>query len=210
MASGFVVISLPPVLDFQPAARTLEELAGPAPAIVSQPDLRRLLEAASGNSPFLARVMLKEAAFLPELLTRGPVDVLAALNAEVLAVADLDDETSAMRSLRVAKRRAALAIGLADIGGQFDVMTVTQALTRFADSCVTGAVRFLLQRAAKTSGKTGATPQALEQDTGLIILAMGKMGAFELNYSSDTDLIVFYEEERFPFTQRGEKRIAAV
>ena len=211
MVSGFFAASaLPPLFDSQRASRTLDELAGLAPAILEQADVRALLEAVSGNSPFLARTMLKEAAFLPELFRRGPEDVLASLNAEALAVAGLDDEISVMRALRIAKRRAALAIALADISGQFEVMAVTQALTRFADACVGGALRFLLLRAAKASGETGASPEKLEQDTGLVVLAMGKMGALELNYSSDIDLVVFYEEERFPLTQRGEKRLAAV
>ena len=210
MSASFVAGSaLPPLFDSGRAARTMAELsASRAFDLQQQPDMRRLLEAASGNSPFLARAMLKESTFLPELFAQGPERVLAALNAETLAVADLQDDASVMRVLRIAKRRAALAIALADISSQFDVMAVTAALTRFADSCVIGALRFLLTRAAK--GLDDTTPDGLEQNTGLVILAMGKMGAGELNYSSDIDLVVFYEEERFPFTQRGDKRSAAV
>ena len=37
-------------------------------------------------------------------------------------------------------------------------------------------------------------------------MAMGKLGGLELNYSSDIDLVVFYEEEKFPFLLRGDKR----
>src|ERR1043166_8635094 len=122
MVSAFFAAStLPPLFDSERANRTLDELAGLAPAVLEQPDFRRLLEAASGNSPFLSRAILKEAGFLPELLSRGPEDVLASLNAGALAVAGFDDEVGAMRALRIAKRRAALAIGLADISGQFDV-----------------------------------------------------------------------------------------
>ena len=44
--------------------------------------------------------------------------------------------------------------------------------------------------------------ERLEAETGLIVLAMGKYGAYELNYSSDIDLIVFYDTERFPFARR--------
>ncbi|MGZ5178638.1 MAG: bifunctional [glutamine synthetase] adenylyltransferase/[glutamine synthetase]-adenylyl-L-tyrosine phosphorylase, partial [Burkholderiales bacterium] len=53
----------------------------------------------------------------------------------------------------------------------------------------------------------GAT---LEATTGLTVLAMGKHGAFELNYSSDIDLIVFYDPRRFPFRKRDDARGAAV
>jgi glutamate-ammonia-ligase adenylyltransferase len=115
-----------------------------------------------------------------------------------------------MRRLRIAKRRAALAIALADIGGLFDLQAVTEALTQFADACVKGALRFLLAGSVKSGGHDATSAQGLEETTGLIVLAMGKMGAFELNYSSDIDLIVFYDDDRFPFTRSGEKRIAAV
>src|SRR5262249_15930358 len=53
-------------------------------------------------------------------------------------------------------------------------------------------------------------PYQLESETGLAILAMGKYGAFELNYSSDIDLVVYYDAERFPFRKKGDARGAAV
>ena len=43
--------------------------------------------------------------------------------------------------------------------------------------------------------------RVLEATTGLTVLAMGKYGAHELNYSSDIDLVVFYDAEKFPFRQ---------
>ena len=51
---------------------------------------------------------------------------------------------------------------------------------------------------------------ALEASTGLTVLAMGKYGAFELNYSSDIDLVVFYDPRKFPFKKRDDLRGAAV
>ena len=53
-----------------------------------------------------------------------------------------------MKELRTAKRRAALAIAMADIAGAWDVNKVTGELTRFADACVGGALRFLLRAEA--------------------------------------------------------------
>src|SRR5437868_13949114 len=98
MTSSFVARSaLPPFFDSERAKRTLSELASLSPDVTEQPDLRRLLQAVSGNSPFLARAMLKESAFLPELFARGPESVLASLNAEALSVAGLDDEAAVMR-----------------------------------------------------------------------------------------------------------------
>ena len=53
-------------------------------------------------------------------------------------------------------------------------------------------------------------PEKLEDSTGLLVLAMGKYGAFELNYSSDIDLVVFYDAARFPFAKKDDPRGAAV
>ncbi|HEX2760624.1 MAG TPA: hypothetical protein VHM27_08925, partial [Rhizomicrobium sp.] len=115
-----------------------------------------------------------------------------------------------MAELRSAKRAAALAIALADIGGLWPLEEVTGALTRFAYACVQGALRFLLRQAAALHGMAEKNGAVLEATTGLTVLAMGKYGAHELNYSSDIDLVVFYDAERFPFAKRGDARGAAV
>ncbi|HXJ01281.1 MAG TPA: hypothetical protein VNH44_08650, partial [Micropepsaceae bacterium] len=211
MSSDFhQTLALPPVFEPARSARTLVELGSTAPAALGEPGFRATLEAAAGNSPYLARLMLREPAFLSELLVQGSALCLAALDAEAIAAAESADAAHVMQRLRIAKRRAALAIALADIGEVFDLEAVTGALTRFADSCVKGALRFLLADAAKAAGLSETSLQALEDGTGLIVLAMGKMGAFELNYSSDIDLVVFYDDERLPFARSGDKRVAAV
>ena len=202
--------SLAPAFDPERAARVVTELEPLAPDALGDPAFRAVIESCAGNSPYLSRLMLKESAFLSELLARGPEPCLCALDSEVLAAGGEDDAAFVMRRLRVAKRRAALAIGLADSGGLFDLEKVSARLTRFADACVAGALRFLLAAAAKSAGHAAAAPDVLEANTGLVVLAMGKMGAFELNYSSDIDLIVFYDDERFAYTRAGEKRMAAV
>ncbi|HEX3485783.1 MAG TPA: bifunctional [glutamine synthetase] adenylyltransferase/[glutamine synthetase]-adenylyl-L-tyrosine phosphorylase, partial [Micropepsaceae bacterium] len=201
---------LPPVFDPERATRTLDELAKLAPDVVGDAGFHAILRATAGNSPFLARLMLKEWAFLAELLGQGPASCLAALNADALAAAQCETIDAAMRRLRAAKRRAALAIALADITGLFDLEAVTTALTHFADCCVKGALRFLLAEAHKGTASAEIAPEDLEDSSGLIALAMGKMGAFELNYSSDIDLVVFYDEERFSLMRAGEKRMAAI
>ncbi len=115
-----------------------------------------------------------------------------------------------MARLRAAKRRAALAIALADIAGIWTLDDVTWALTAFADACVKGALRFVLHSAAARTGMTEQDGEVLEATTGLTVLAMGKYGAFELNYSSDIDLVVFYDPRKFPFKKRDDLRGAAV
>ncbi len=96
-----------------------------------------------------------------------------------------------MRLLRAAKQELALLVALADIGGVWDVVAVTEALTRFADAAVGAALRFLLSRAV-SDGKLDLT-DVEEGPSGVVVLAFGKQGARELNYSSDIDLVVFFD-----------------
>jgi glutamate-ammonia-ligase adenylyltransferase len=95
-----------------------------------------------------------------------------------------------MRALRRFKNAVALLAALTDAGGVWPVMTVTRRLSEAADAAVDGAVRFLFRLAA------GRGEWLSDKPDGYIVLAMGKYGAFELNYSSDIDLIVFYDLER--------------
>src|SRR6185312_12396609 len=98
-----------------------------------------------------------------------------------------------MRLLRGMKAEAALLIALADIGGVWPVMQAARALTELADTAVRAAVRFALLEAARNGRIVPRNADEPERDSGYIVLAMGKMGACELNYSSDIDLIVFFD-----------------
>ena len=99
----------------------------------------------------------------------------------------------AMRCLRRMKSEAALLIALCDIGGVWPVMQVTAGLTDLAVASVQSALGFLLRQEVARGRMTAADPDHPEAGSGLIVLAMGKMGAGELNYSSDIDLIVFFD-----------------
>ncbi|MBC7736069.1 MAG: glutamine-synthetase adenylyltransferase, partial [Candidatus Saccharibacteria bacterium] len=97
------------------------------------------------------------------------------------------------RDLRRAKRRVALWTGLCDLGGVWDLEAVTGALTDLADACVAVCV----ERLVEDEVRRGKLPDAIGAG-GMVVLAMGKMGAGELNYSSDIDLICLYDEGRYP------------
>src|SRR5579872_6282386 len=165
-----------------------------------------LLDAVFGNSPFLGRLAQREPGALAEYFAAGPQTVVNAATLLAGVAAHARSEAQAMKELRTARRRAALAIAMADIEGRWSVEKVTAELTRFADACVRGGLRFLLAAQAAQAGQDAVR----EEDCGLTVLAMGKYGAHELNYSSDNDLVVFYDADRFPFTKRGDPRGAAV
>ncbi len=98
-----------------------------------------------------------------------------------------------MQLLRRMKSEAALLIALCDIGGVWPVMQVTATLTDLAVASVRSALRFLLRQEAARGRLSPPDLDRPEDNSGLIVLAMGKMGAGELNYSSDIDLIVFFD-----------------
>ena len=157
------------------------------------PKTRALTEGIAAGSPYLWDLITASPARWLALLTSDPDERLSALLAETRRADGEADEAAVMRRLRLMKAEAALLIAAADIGGAWDVMKVTRALTEVADAAVAGAVRFLLCGAAREGRlvlKDRATP---ERDCGYAVLALGKMGAHELNYSSDIDLIAVFD-----------------
>jgi glutamate-ammonia-ligase adenylyltransferase len=199
---------LPHPFDSGRVERTFEQLA--AKGLVPAPEQVPLLQSAFGNSPFLARLAVRDSEFLARLLAQDIHAALREIAGRVAQAAEAELISDVMQILREAKRHAALAIALADISGAWTLEQVTAALSAFADACVGSAVRFLLREAAAKTELVSWSPAQLEAETGSIVLALGKYGARELNYSSDIDLVIFYEADRFPFRKRDNIRAAAV
>src|SRR5215813_5462811 len=156
--------------------------------------LQALIEGVADGSPYLWELAAGEPARLVALLESDPDAHLdALLGAAAADVAATADQSEAMRLLRRMKAEAALLIALCDIGGVWPVMRVTAALTDLAVASVQMALRFLLRHEAARGRIRASNPEHPEEGSGFIVLAMGKMGAGELNYSSDIDLIVFFD-----------------
>ena len=152
-----------------------------------------LLSALADHSPYLWRLCSADPARLIELFHTSPEASLELLLQSISAFwQEAQTDTEMMRLLRRAKHRAALLIALADLGGVWTVDTVTSALSSFADAAVSGALKYSLKRSALLGHLRldEADPTA---NCGLVVLALGKHGACELNYSSDVDLVVFYD-----------------
>ncbi|MFN3208550.1 MAG: bifunctional [glutamine synthetase] adenylyltransferase/[glutamine synthetase]-adenylyl-L-tyrosine phosphorylase [Roseovarius sp.] len=161
-------------------------LTGLAPALAD------LVEGTAGCSPFLQTLCLSEKDWLPEVFANPDV----AFEALMVEVGNIPPD-QAGPGLRRAKRRVALLVALADLGGVWTLQDVTGALTRFAEMAVTLALRSALLPELKRGKIPGHGEEALQDAAGMVVLAMGKMGAHELNYSSDIDLICLFDETRF-------------
>lgn len=162
--------------------------------ISTRPIIGSLVDSLAESSPYLWDLVAREPERFLRLLQANPEQHFAAsLRDHGHAAAKSKDEAGAMRQLRRMKAEAALLIALADIGGVWPVTRTAYALSELADAAVGAAVRFVLAEAGRAGRlvlRDKSNPQA---GSGYIVLAMGKMGAFELNYSSDIDLIVFYD-----------------
>jgi [glutamine synthetase] adenylyltransferase / [glutamine synthetase]-adenylyl-L-tyrosine phosphorylase len=164
--------------------------------IVRFPRVKTILSGIAEASPYLFDLLRADRARAIRLLQGDPEPHLARLIEKTCReVAAASEETAVMQSLRRMKSEAALLIALCDIGGVWPVMQVTAALTDLAVASVQAALRFLLRQEAERGRLSPPNPDHPEDDSGLVVLAMGKMGAGELNYSSDIDLIVFFDAE---------------
>ena len=158
---------------------------------------RAVLDAVFGNSPYLGRCLAQETDSLRAFLAEGPDAAFAALMADTeQALARETSQNRVMTELRRAKRRAALIAGLADIAHLWPLEKVTGALTDMAEESLHVAARYVLGAAAAQGAIELADASDPEKDSGYVILGMGKLGARELNYSSDIDLIVLYDADK--------------
>src|SRR5438552_5244544 len=158
------------------------------------PLAKTILSGIAESSPYLFDLVRTDAARLVRLLECHPEDYLPLLIEKTcLGVSAAAGEAETMQSLRRMKSEAALLIALCDIGGVWPVMRVTAALTDIAVASVQSALQYLLRQETARGKLMPPDPEAPEIGCGLIVLAMGKMGAGELNYSSDIDLIVFFD-----------------
>ncbi|MCR9115085.1 MAG: glutamine-synthetase adenylyltransferase, partial [Rhodobacteraceae bacterium] len=170
-----------------------------------RPELAELIEGAAGCSPYLKSLCEKEKAWLSSAFD----DPGAALEADMATLCEVPPDKIG-DALRQGKRRMALITGLADLAGVWSLEEVTGALTRFADRAVSLALRAALGAEIRRGKLPGMTEDDLNDAAGMVVLAMGKMGAGELNYSSDIDLICLFDETRFTEDDYHEARASFV
>ncbi|MDO1558138.1 bifunctional [glutamine synthetase] adenylyltransferase/[glutamine synthetase]-adenylyl-L-tyrosine phosphorylase [Brevundimonas sp. 2R-24] len=210
-----------PVVDAGRAARTLELLQGVADASgwvealeAGWPALSPIFAA----SPYLRRMVERRPELLGETLIAEPQARLDALLAAA-ANASLDQE-GAEGLLRRGKAGLHLLTALCDLGGVWSLDQVTGALTAYADAACQTAMAVIAAEAI-ARGKLKPPDDPTVPIPGLFGLAMGKMGAGELNYSSDIDVSIFFDPETLgaalndpldaqPFANRVAHRLAGL
>ncbi|CAH1669698.1 MULTISPECIES: bifunctional [glutamine synthetase] adenylyltransferase/[glutamine synthetase]-adenylyl-L-tyrosine phosphorylase [unclassified Chelatococcus] len=201
--------------DAEAAGRRLDDLIADvarhvpslqlAERLTQWPSARDMLLALADHSSFLWSLATADPARLLGLLNDDPETRRQRILAEVSTCwQDAEDQAALMKRLRHLRGEHALLVALADCGGLWPLELTTGALTDFADAAVGTAVRFLLKEATVAGRFAPVDPQHPEKDCGVVILALGKHGAGELNYSSDIDLVVFYDPDNVPVAGRAE------
>ncbi|CAA2140572.1 Glutamate-ammonia-ligase adenylyltransferase [Hyphomicrobium sp. ghe19] len=174
-----------------------ESACAPLAGLLSNPKVESLLKGVFDGSPYLAALANRDLVRLARILGEPPETRFAKATEELIAaMREAPDLIAAKRVLRIYKSEVALLTALADLAGVWPVMTVTRTLSECADAAVASAVRFLFRIASARGQWKPLDSDEPEQQSGYFVLAMGKHGAFELNYSSDIDLTVFFDRDK--------------
>lgn len=150
------------------------------------------LDRLTANAPFLARLAELHSGDVTRFLGEGTDAALAAV-----AQPPVDDDI--MAGLRHWRGRVALLLALGDLSGEHDVATTTRHLSAFADAACDAAL---------AAAFAERVPD--EEARGLAVIALGKLGSHELNYSSDIDPILIFDPETMPRRSRDDPTEAAV
>ncbi len=199
------MMRMPRPFDPAQGAETLRRLPGFAP------ELSELISATAACSPFLKTLLEQSGERLPAFFEAPE----AAFDA---VLADLPEPQAPQApqmpqipvTLRRAKAQVALMTALADLAGVWSLEAVTERLSRFADRATSIALQAGLARDIRRGKIPGMTEADLADGAGMVVIAMGKLGAGELNYSSDIDLICLFDETRFDPADLGEARAGFV
>ncbi|MBZ9669458.1 bifunctional [glutamine synthetase] adenylyltransferase/[glutamine synthetase]-adenylyl-L-tyrosine phosphorylase [Mesorhizobium sp. ES1-3] len=148
-------------------------------------------------SPFLRDTARRRPQILDGLFDLPIEARLKAITAAIdqAPLAETVSESGLMMELRQHKAEAHFLIALADLSGEAETSLTVRRLSDLADACARAAVDFLL-RDAHSQGKLKLPDlDSPSHQSGWILLGMGKLGAHELNFSSDIDLVVFFDPE---------------
>ncbi|SEA09753.1 bifunctional [glutamate--ammonia ligase]-adenylyl-L-tyrosine phosphorylase/[glutamate--ammonia-ligase] adenylyltransferase [Microbulbifer marinus] len=162
-----------------------EELAAKTEVLLKDESLQLAVARSFVGSDFLYQQCCRQPQLLMDLLQS------ADLGLETIAVDSIGDEQALDRRLRQVRNRATAEVIWRDFAGQWDIPRVCLRLTELAELCIQVALdwhhRQLVARYGEPRDGDGNAQS-------LVVLGMGKLGARELNLSSDIDLIFAYPE----------------
>ncbi len=158
------------------------------------PDITASLVKVWASSEFIATSCTHKPELLPKLIESG--DLTRSYTSDYYAMQlkqqTVTDEAALMLLLRQFRRREMVRIAWRDLAGWSELSETLRELSWLADACIQYALDFLYQQACEKRGTPLLADGTAQQ---IVVLGMGKLGAYELNYSSDIDLIFAYAED---------------
>ena len=166
--------------------------------------LAALIQRDPSTLPVLCRIF-SASQYLSDLLIRDresydalrqtegqPIDRLAMVKAILSETESLDHDGRLMNTIMSIKQREYLRIAYGDLIGQQQIDSVTEQISYLADAICNATLQYAYR---KLSLQLGEPLKAQGQPCRYAILALGKLGGMELNYSSDIDLVFIYESK---------------
>ncbi len=155
-----------------------------------------------GNSPYLTRLLVRDLEFAQALVEESPDAVAGKIRSDLAEADPTIGRDRLMKFLRFQRSRVAIVAAAYDCFGIADVMECCALLSEMADHAVRLAVsHLLLDRVRRGELELPEENSAGgSRRWGYFVLAMGKHGSRELNYSSDIDLVVLYDPEVVTYT----------
>ncbi len=145
-------------------------------------------------SQFVRDSCLRSPSLILDLINQG--DLFSAQcrekYSEAIKLEEIDNETILMQQLRLFRRKEMMRIAWRDLAGWASLDETLRDLTELAESCIQKALSYLYQQACE---KRGTPVSSNGSELNIVVLGMGKLGAWELNFSSDIDLIFAYSED---------------
>ncbi|HBF99125.1 MAG TPA: glutamine-synthetase adenylyltransferase, partial [Alphaproteobacteria bacterium] len=171
------------------------------------PTSNALLACLFGTTPFLTRLLLRHPEHYLQIAKDGPDKVMQQIATLLRNTPSPGiDADSLGKTLRELRAQAALTIAIADISGHWTLQQVTRALSDFAQQILQCAIDGLLLIAGAAGEIELTDPKNPSDHCGYVLLGMGKLGAGELNYSSDVDLIALYDPDRCAYSGKRSLR----
>ena len=158
---------------------------------MNEAPISKAIARAKANSPFLAGLIERNAGLM-QAIEAGDFD--SALSSALARSAD-----NVGTALRKQRQGVALVTAIADLADVWDLTRVTRILSDFADHALDQAIAAAIEE---------RVPGAVNQ--GFAVIALGKHGGRELNYSSDIDPIFLFNPETLPHRERDDVAEAAV
>jgi glutamate-ammonia-ligase adenylyltransferase len=157
--------------------------------LLDQPERLVLLLNIFSVSHFLSETLIRHPVFFEELIKNEAIEKKRTQDFLQQELVKLNDETFShedwLNALRLVRRREILRIGIRDIHLHMPLPIITQELSTLAEEILKAALSRIIRE--------GALPNSFADS--IAILALGKLGGGELNYSSDIDLLCLYENE---------------